>query len=275
MRSKLYAKLGTRFGFNIYTKRPAALVMDPDPLILDLNTPIEIASQLAMRREKEKLYDDMILMEDGLYYGVVSVQNLIDIITESQLELARAANPLTNLPGNPAIQGALTERIESGEMFAVIYCDLDNFKAYNDYYGFQHGDQVLLRVAAIVQKAVNRWGKGEAFLGHIGGDDFVIVTRQDVAEQLCQAVIKMFDAEIPSLYRAEDRSRGYIVIPDRMGINQQFPIMSISLAVVTNEKREFKNQLEVAEVAAELKRYAKSMPGSNFIWDRRHNEGGA
>jgi diguanylate cyclase (GGDEF)-like protein len=272
MRSKLYAKLGTRFGFELYTERPAALVMDPDPLILDLNTPVEIASQLAMRREKEKLYDDMILVEDDLYYGVVSVKNLIGIITESQLELARAANPLTNLPGNLAIEGALTERIESGEMFAVIYCDLDNFKAYNDYYGFQHGDQVLLLVAAIAQKAVNRCGKGETFLGHIGGDDFVIVTRQDVAEQLCQAVIKMFDAEIPSLYRAEDRSRGYIVIPDRTGINQQFPIMSVSLVVVTNEKRDFKNQLEVGEVAAELKRYAKSMPGSNVIWDRRHNE---
>ena len=186
------------------------------------------------------------------------------------MDLARAANPLTNLPGNPAIQDAITERIHAGKKFVVIYCDLDNFKAYNDYYGFQQGDQVLLRIAAILQKAVNRWRKGEAFLGHLGGDDFVIVTKKDIAEQLCQAVIKMFDEEIPSLYREEDRNRGYIVAQDRMGINQQFPIISISIAIVSNEKVEFKNNIEVAEKAAELKKYAKSLSGSNFVWDRRH-----
>lgn len=273
MRSKLNSKLGTQYGYDLYMRRPAALVMDPDPLIIDLNTPIEIASQLAMAREHDRLYDDMILTENELYYGVVSVQNLLNAITQSQLELARAANPLTNLPGNLVIQNKLTDCIESGEKFAVIYCDLDNFKAYNDYYGFQHGDQALLLVADILQKAVDRRGKRESFLGHVGGDDFVIITKPNNVKSLCQNIIAKFDAEVPSLYREQDRSRGYITIADRMGTSREFPIMGISLAIATNEKHKFESHLEVAEIAAEIKKHAKSIPGSNYVWDRRQEEG--
>ena len=136
MRNKLNAKLGTRFGFDLYMRRPVTHVMDSDSLIIGSNTSIEIASNLAMSRYHDKIYDDMILTENDSYYGIVSIQNLLSTITKSQLELARAANPLTNLPGNPVIQSEITDRLESNEKFAVIYCDLDNFKAYNDYYGF-------------------------------------------------------------------------------------------------------------------------------------------
>lgn len=271
MRNKLNAKLGTRFGFDLYMRRPVTHVMDSDPLIIDSNTSIEIASNLAMSRDHAKIYDDMILTESDAYYGIVSIQNLLNTITRSQLELAKAANPLTNLPGNPVIQGEITDRLESSEKFAVIYCDLDNFKAYNDYYGFERGDQVLSKVANILQKVVDSRGSGETFLGHIGGDDFVIITTPEKAEQLCQDTIAIFDAEIPLLYREEDRSSGYILTLDRMGTNRQFPLMSISLAIVASEHWQFTSHLEMAETAAELKKYVKSKPGSNYAWDRRNS----
>ncbi len=272
VRSKLNAKLGTRFGYDVYMKRPVTLVMDSDPLILDQNTPVEVASQLAMGRQSDKVYDDMILIDRDLYYGVVSVQSLLNIITLSQLELARAANPLTNLPGNPVIQNEITDHLESGEKFGTIYCDLDNFKAYNDHYGFEHGDQVLLLVANILQIAVDRQGMEETFLGHIGGDDFLIIVDPERVEQLCQDAIAMFDAEIPFLYQEEDRRRGFICVPDRLGARQQYPLMTISLAIVTNESVDFKNCLEVAEIAAEVKKYVKSKAGSNYGWNRRRIE---
>jgi GGDEF domain-containing protein len=272
VRNKLNAKLGTRFGYDVYMKRPVALVMDPDPLVLDLNTPVEVASQLAMGRQSDKVYDDMILSDGDLYYGVVSVQSLLNTITLSQLELARAANPLTNLPGNPVIQNEITDRLDSGEKFATVYCDLDNFKAYNDHYGFEHGDQVLLLVANILQIAVDRLGAEETFLGHIGGDDFLIIVAPEQSEQLCQDAITMFDAEIPFLYQEEDRRRGFICVPDRLGASQKYPLMTISLAIVTNERGDFKNCLEVAEVAAEVKKYVKSKNGSSYGWNRRRIE---
>jgi diguanylate cyclase (GGDEF)-like protein len=272
MRNKLYAKLGTRFGFDLYMRRPVTEIMDREPLVLDLNTPIEAASNLAMSRKNDNIYDDMILTEGDFYFGIVSVQNLLSTITRMQLELAKAANPLTNLPGNPVIQSEITDCLLSGAKFAVIYCDLDNFKAYNDYYGFERGDQALSLVADILQKAVDGQEKAETFLGHIGGDDFVVITTPETAESLCQQVVDMFDAEIQSLYREEDRKRGYIFVQDRMGTSQWFPMMSISLAIVTNEGRNFKSHLDVAETAAELKRYAKSKIGSNYAWDRRQGQ---
>ncbi len=271
MREKLYAKLGTRYGYSLYMDRPVTTVMDANPLIIDAGTPLEVASQLAMSRPNDKIYDYLILTRDNTYCGVVSVQDLLSGITQKQLELARAANPLTNLPGNPVIQSEITERLQSDGQFAVIYCDLDDFKAYNDYYGFERGDQVLAMTARVLQQAIKRVCPGEAFLGHIGGDDFVIVTTPDRVQPLCRDTIEMFDAEIPGLYRKEDRTNGFIEVCDRRGISQRFPLVSISLAVVTNERRSFRSCLEVSETAAELKKYVKSIPGSTFACDLRSN----
>lgn len=271
MRDKLYAKLGTRFGFDLYMGRPATLVMDPNPLIIDASTSVEIASNLAMSRKNDKIYDNLILTQNNEYYGVVSVQNLLGTITQIQMETARSANPLTNLPGNTLIQEEITTRLQTGEKFAVIYCDLDEFKAYNDYYGFERGDQVLSLVARVLKTAIDTQGNDNTFLGHIGGDDFVLVSLPKYVEPLCTEVIRIFDAEIPSLYREEDRSQGYIVVKDRRNIIHKVPIMTISLAIVTNVGRDFKSILEIAETAAELKKYVKSKSGSNFAWDRRQN----
>ncbi len=178
-------------------------------------------------------------------------------------------SPLTNLPGNPAIQQVIAARLAAREPMAVIYLDLSNFKAYNDKYGWLAGDQILKELADIIIRDVLALGDKDDFVGHIGGDDFVILTRPVCAEAIGKAIIHDFDECIPEHYNKEDRERGYIEGLDRQGVMQQFPFASISAAIVTNEFRELFHPLQVAQLAAEVKRYLKALPGSQYGYDRR------
>lgn len=270
MRDKLFSKLATQYGYALYMNRPVSLVMDPDPLVVCSDTPLETVSHLAMNRKIEKVYDYIIVAAQDVYYGVVSVQQLLDAITQKQIEIARLANPLTSLPGNLVIQDEISARIDEGQVFALIYGDLDNFKAFNDYYGFERGDQVIMMTARLFKSAVDMLGNWDDFVGHVGGDDFVIITTPDKVDAICQYIINNFDEKIPFLYQPEDREKGYIVVCDRQGVCKQYPLVSISLAVVIN-KQNFRNYLEITEVAAEVKKYVKSLPGSAYARDRRRS----
>jgi GGDEF domain-containing protein len=178
------------------------------------------------------------------------------------------ANPLTRLPGNLAIEKALLERLQRRRPFAFCHVDLDNFKAFGDYYGYARGSEVL----KMVGQALVRLSGGEIrdmFIGHIGGDDFVLICPPERVSGLCRQMIKEFDAAIPGFYDQEDRERGYIISRDRNEVVQQFPIMTVSIAVVTNERRDITSPLQIAEIAAQLKKYAKSFPKSIFVIDQR------
>jgi len=179
------------------------------------------------------------------------------------------ANPLTRLPGNTAIIDEIEERIEGEKLFAVLYIDLDNFKAFNDRYGFERGDKVIQQTARIVIKNIKELGNSDDFVGHIGGDDFITITTPEKVDPVCSHIIKSFDREILKFYSARDRARGYISSEDRQGKINKFPIMTITIGVVTNVKRKFGHKGQVAAVGAELKKYGKSLPGSNYVIDRR------
>lgn len=181
----------------------------------------------------------------------------------------RWANPLTGLQGNLEIQSEINHRIAKNNIFAVIYADLDNFKAYNDVYGFASGDSAIKLTADIIIDNVHMFGTPGDFIGHIGGDDFVVLTTPHCTDTICQGIIKDFDTKILSLYCNEDKERGYIASKNRQGQMIRFPIMSISIAVVSNENREFINHLQVAEIAAELKTRAKAISRSTFVKERR------
>jgi diguanylate cyclase (GGDEF)-like protein len=189
--------------------------------------------------------------------------------TLKRIDRNRWANPLTGLQGNIEIQTEINQRIAKRVLFAVIYADLDNFKAYNDVYGFASGDRAIKLTADIIVDNVHTGGNQGDFIGHIGGDDFVIITTPDKAEAICRGVISDFDDKIKTLYCDEDVERGYIVTSNRQGQIMKFPIISISLAVVTNEARELTSHIQVAEIAAEIKKKAKSIPGSTYVKDRR------
>ncbi len=179
------------------------------------------------------------------------------------------ASPLTRLPGNLAIEKELLSRIVSGEKLAFCYIDIDNFKAFNDKYGYAKGSIVLKEVGDIIKAVVKELGSKEDFIGHIGGDDYVLITVSQKVSPICNEIIARFDKNMPGFYDKEDVEKGYIVAMSRDNVKQNFPIMTVSIAVVTNEKRTISGTMQVAEIAAELKHYAKSIPKSIYVVDQR------
>ncbi|MDN5362397.1 MAG: hypothetical protein PWP70_1444 [Moorella sp. (in: firmicutes)] len=272
MRDKLFNQLGTQFGFAIYTERPISLVMDTQPLAVEDDTPVEMVSQAAMARPDHKVYDSIIVTKNRSYHGLVSVRQLLDAITSIQVEAARFANPLTGLPGNRQIEEELLNRLSGEQPFSVIYSDLDHFKGFNDRYGFERGDQAIKLTASIISEQVARYGRPDDLVGHIGGDDFIVITRPEVAEEICRKIIATFAQKVPELYDFEDRERGYIDTKDRQDQPVRLPLMTISLALIDCHPGQYTNPEELARISAELKKYAKSKEGSVFVKERRQRK---
>jgi len=180
-----------------------------------------------------------------------------------------SANPLTKLPGNVPIIQALERCLSRERLFAVLYLDLSNFKAFNDKYSYLRGDKVIRFTAQIILKIVKEKGNHDDFIGHIGGDDFIVMTSPDKVDDLCKNIIKDFDRGIPGVYDEEDRKRGYIMTKDRRNRTIKFPLMTISIGVVTNKSRKFTSPAEISDVGGELKRYAKLKKGSSYVVDKR------
>jgi diguanylate cyclase (GGDEF)-like protein len=188
--------------------------------------------------------------------------------TIKRIDRNRNANPLTGLPGNLEIMRELDYRIEKRLSFAAIYADLDNFKAYNDAYGFMKGD-VAIKLTADILRDAAAVGDTDSFIGHIGGDDFIMIVNPACADSVCQTIIGHFDQRISALYADEDLERGHIVTYNRQGDETQYPVMTISLAIVTNEHKTYTSHLEVSDIAAELKKKAKALIGSVCVKDTR------
>ncbi len=191
--------------------------------------------------------------------------------TLRRIDRNRWANPLTGLRGNIEIQAEINSRIARGELFAVLYIDMDNFKAYNDVYGFASGDRAIKLMADILQDNTALFPGVHDFIGHIGGDDFVVITVPEYAEKIAQGIIADFDKKILHLYTKEDIERGTITTTDRRGNSMRFPIMSISIAIVTNEIRKLFSPVQVSEIAAEVKKKAKNIKGSLWVKDMRRS----
>lgn len=181
----------------------------------------------------------------------------------------RDLSPLTGLPGNFRIAEELERRIDSGAQVAVVYGDLDNFKAFNDHYGFLRGDNVIKFTANTLLEAAAAVGDPTSFIGHVGGDDFIMVIDPSVVEVFCRDVVERFDDGILDFYDSHDAMRGHVEVIDRRGERHKFPVVSISLGVATNRKRSFTTEWEASAVASEMKEHAKSEPGSSYKIDRR------
>ena len=177
-------------------------------------------------------------------------------------------NPSTHLPGPATIEKEIQRQIEMGSEFAVCYADLDNFKAYNDHYGYMYGDKVIKLTGRIIRDVVFESCR-EGFVGHIAGDDFIFVVPRDLMEQTCSWVIKTFDSIIPVKYAPEDLMRGFIYTTNRRGQLEKFPLLSISIAVVINENQQFTHMAEMSKMLADLKKATKQLDGSNYMVERR------
>ncbi|MDD4182307.1 MAG: diguanylate cyclase [Candidatus Omnitrophica bacterium] len=187
-------------------------------------------------------------------------------------ERAENANPLTKLPGNIVIREEIEKRISQEKKITVIYCDLDNFKAYNDKYGIAKGDEAITLTGEIFKEAIKVKGNSEDFIGHEGGDDFLLITTPQQAKSITDYIISEFDKRIRSLFDNEDLERGFIVAHARDGSVKQFPIMTISLAGISNEFRRITSYAEVTNIAAEIKKKAKKLEKSCFVLDQRKEE---
>lgn len=221
-------------------------------------------------------------ISEGKFDQIITVQNQDELgeLSHAFSEMAQRlksleekyldANPLTKLAGSIAIENVIKKRLDAASPMAFCFADIDDFKSYNDRYGYARGNEVIKHTAGIIEETVHAHGTDEDFIGHIGGDDFLVVTTQGLYEKICTAIIDVFDKTIPDFYDQVDRDKGYITGATRQGEEISFPIITISIVVVTNDKREIKNHIQIGEIAAELKNYTKSLPGSNYVVDRRN-----
>jgi diguanylate cyclase (GGDEF)-like protein len=215
-------------------------------------------------------YDPQIQTRDeigGLSEAFLAMGKRLRKLEEMYLD----ASPLTRLPGGIAIENVLKKRLDSNLPIAFCVLDLDNFKAFNDRYGYANGSEVIKETAKIIEGVVKVKGTSDDFIGHVGGDDFVVITTPSAMLQISSEIISQFDQRISSFYDPADQQQGYILGKTRQGVEMQFPIMTISIAIVTNEHRKLTNPLEASEIAAELKDYAKTIPKSVYVVDKRRN----
>ena len=199
--------------------------------------------------------------EEYLYHTIKNIGRLLSI--------NRTISPLTGLPGNVQIHAELKKRLTKKEEFAVMYIDLDNFKAYNDVYGFLKGDQIIQFTANVILSGAHSFFTEGTFVGHIGGDDFIAIVPYEKIEDLCQTMIATFDKGVKKFFTEEDQEKGFIEVENRKGIVEQFPLTSVSIGVVVAEKDRFANILEIGEVSTQVKHMAKSVQGSSYAIDRR------
>lgn len=200
--------------------------------------------------------------------------NIPELLARIKGQLRRAAqqpvrNPLSGLSGNVLLTEELKYRLRRDEPFALLHIDLDNFKAFNDTYGFARGDRVIKLLAEVVVETLRKHGTGNDFVGHIGGDDFALLTSPDTVDVFCTNLIATFDARVRTLYDAADLERGYLEGVDRHGVQRQFPIIAISIGGATNRHHAFTDHEEMSRVAAEMKHFAKQQPGSSYAVDVR------
>jgi len=265
----------------------------PDLVLLDINMPgmdgfaviealkaeavtslIPIIVFSARRRDEDKVKALELGADDYVTkpFSITELSARIDRLLK-RTRMGVSASSTTGLPGSLSVEQILIERVRKALPLAVLYLDVDHFKTFNDRYGFARGDSVIRQTADIILTVVQEVGNPDDFVGHIGGDDFVVVSTPALAEKIAEAIVNRFDGLIPYYYDREDRERGCIVTEDRKGRRTTFPLMGLSIAVVTNETRVFHHAGEIADVAAQLKRYAKSQPGSLWVKDQRTNHG--
>jgi diguanylate cyclase (GGDEF)-like protein len=181
----------------------------------------------------------------------------------------RDLNPLTQLPGNVQVQEEVARSVSRGAPFALMYVDLDNFKAFNDHYGFLRGDEAIKALAMCARDATEQIAPGAHFLGHIGGDDFLVLVEPDVAEHVAKRIIDRWDEKVMELFDPEDADRGYIEVADRRSEVHRFPLTTVSIGIATNVVRAIESHWEASEIAAEMKSYAKTDDRSSYAIDRR------
>jgi len=271
-RYSLIDRFARPFRRELFGRKPCTMLMDPEPLVVDHDTSIQDLGQRLSRSAGHHLLDGFIITESGRYIGVGSSQALMALITDMQIQAARYANPLTQLPGNVPINEHADRLLDRGLPFAACYCDLDNFKPYNDTYGYRRGDQLIQFLGGLLSEA------GDArvdFVGHIGGDDFMMLVQSQDWQQRLTQLLRRFDDGLAGFVDAEHLQAGGYGGEDRKGRPVFHALPTLSIGCLLVEPGQFHSHHEVAAAVSEAKKQAKKIQGSSLFIERRRVGGSA
>ena len=261
-RSNLLEKLSKPFGRDLYVKRPVSQVLDDQFISVERHMRLEKVSQLVVQRKRNQLQEDFIITEQGKYFGIGQVIDLLRLMTDMQVKSAKNSNPLTGLAGNLLIQEHIDLLISKSKPFVACYFDLDNFKSYNDQYGYAKGDVILLCVAQLLQKHCQ---PELDFVGHVGGDDYVVVFRSDDWQERVTALLDEFSRQCESFYKPEDLENNGIWAEDRFGEKRFFNLMSISVAAIDSASTDLESAATISSRLTRIKAEAKSTEGNSLV----------
>jgi EAL domain-containing protein (putative c-di-GMP-specific phosphodiesterase class I)/GGDEF domain-containing protein len=264
-RYSMIDRFARRYTRELYEKKPCDAFMDAHPLIVEKSMSLHELSDLITHMEPHHLSNGFIVTDSGSYLGMGSGHALLQEITKMQIMAARYANPLTMLPGNVPVSEHLDRLLDRGITFWACYCDLDNFKPFNDAYGFRRGDELIQFTGRVLSNAVIN---EIDFVGHIGGDDFIVIFQSEDWESRCVKILDTLKESMPDFYDLEDRQGG-IVGEDRQGRKVCYPIVSLSIGAVKIEPAMFASHHEVSAAIASAKKQAKAFPGNSLFLERR------
>lgn len=253
-REKLMKQLSGRYGFSLNHNKTMLELAEKNFLKAEGESSVSSVARLAMEREADSLYDFIVVTDKERYAGIVTVRNLLKKATEIDMDAAKSANPLTGLPGNMVIDEKIRQCVEGKDSYTVYYLDLDNFKAFNDVYGFERGDEVILLLSEVLKKNI---GEGD-FVGHIGGDDFVAIRYGKEEKDFAWKVRHQFEERAHRLYSEEDRRRGSILAKNRHGVMEQFPLVSVTIVSVSDKDGLQRTGKDVVEILAKYKKEEKA-----------------
>lgn len=250
----------------LYGKKPCTLFMDGSPVVVDHSTSLQELSQRILAGGQQHLLNGFVITENGQYAGMGTGHDLMRELTQLQINAARYANPLTMLPGNVPIDEHIDRLIENGASFRACHVDLDAFKPFNDVYGYRRGDDIIQLTGRLLGEHVNA---EKDFVGHIGGDDFILLMQSEDWEARCSTLLDAFGKAIVHYFPADARERGGYFAEDRRGNREFFPFVSLSIGVVKVAGGQYRSHHEIAGAAAEAKRQAKKIPGNSLFIERR------
>ena len=250
----------------LYGKKSCKVFMDPHAVVVDKNTSMQDVSHIIVETNPDHLINGIIITDQGKYIGICTGPDLMREITQMQITAARYANPLTQLPGNVPINQHIDQLLEKNQPFCACYCDLDHFKPFNDVYGYRRGDDIIQLTSEILKQHCD---PQIDFVGHIGGDDFIILFRSEDWEQRCKAILETFEREIQHFYSNEDRERGGYLSEDRQGKKVFYPLVSLSLGVVKSSQNRFYSHHQISLAASDAKKQSKKIHGNSLFVDRR------
>ncbi|MDY0268567.1 GGDEF domain-containing protein [Trichloromonas sp.] len=256
----------SRYGWDLFSKEPIANFMESAPIVIDVHTPLEKISTFLDERKPVYRGQDILVTENGDYAGVVSILTLLRNLSELQIRRAQHANPLTQLPGNVPIQEEIEFLLSNGAPFTACYCDLDHFKAYNDTYGYAAGDTVIKLLAGILSDNAE---KESDFIGHIGGDDFIVIFQSTDWQDRCESILKNFAQAIPAHYTRQHRHEGGIWGNNRAGERIFLPLITLSIGAICWRGDIPMTCYDIAHMASEAKAMAKKENGNALFVERR------